>query len=349
MSTDKRIFIKNIYYMLSYVFTILQQREYDDVKAETFRHIHNLLAAILAKGIAGQLKHGLYREYSNRQENSSVLRGKIDLPGTIKHRLNRNRGVACIYDELSENNLVNQIIKTTVMALLDHEEVSVVHKLALKKNMLYFAKVDIVKPDNIHWEQIRFHRHNNRYRMLIALCQLVLEGMLLTTEAGKYRLANFIDTQHMNRLYEKFIRAYYKREYSDIKVSASQIRWSLDDGVNEFLPIMQSDVMLEKDNRVLIIDAKYYSQIMQKRYESRTIHSSNLYQIFTYVKNKAAQYGERTHHVSGMLLYASTNEAIQPNQQYLMSGNTISVRTLDLNCEFSEIEAQLKRIVEEHF
>lgn len=51
-------------------------------------------------------------------------------------------------------------------------------------------------------------------------------------------------------------------------MSASQIRWSLDDGVNEFLPIMQSDVMLEKDNTVLIIDAKYYSQIMQNRYES---------------------------------------------------------------------------------
>lgn len=132
-------------------------------------------------------------------------------------------------------------------------------------------------------------------------------------------------------------------------MSASQIRWSLDDGVNEFLPIMQSDVMLEKDNTVLIIDAKYYSQIMQNRYESRTIHSSNLYQIFTYVKNKAAQYGERPHHVSGMLLYAGTEEAIQPNQQYMMSGNAISVRTLDLNCEFSEIEAQLKEIVSEYF
>lgn len=91
-------------------------------------------------------------------------------------------------------------------------------------------------------------------------------------------------------------------------MSASQIRWSLDDGVNEFLPIMQSDVI-----------------------------------------NKAAQYGERPHHVSGMLLYAGTEEAIQPNQQYMMSGNAISVRTLDLNCEFSGIEAQLKRIVAEHF
>ena len=34
---------------------------------------------------------------------------------------------------------------------------------------------------------------------------------------------------------------------------------------------------------------------------------------------------------------------------YQMSGNKISVRTLDLNCEFSDITEQLKAIVDEHF
>lgn len=32
-----------------------------------------------------------------------------------------------------------------------------------------------------------------------------------------------------------------------------------------------------------------------------------------------------------------------------MSGNQISVKTLDLNQEFSEIEKQLKQIVKDHF
>jgi 5-methylcytosine-specific restriction enzyme subunit McrC len=50
-----------------------------------------------------------------------------------------------------------------------------------------------------------------------------------------------------------------------------------------------------------------------------------------------------------MLLYAKTDELIQPDQSYQMSGNQISVRTLDLNMEFSEIAAQLKGIVEAHF
>ena len=48
-------------------------------------------------------------------------------------------------------------------------------------------------------------------------------------------------------------------------------------------------------------------------------------------------------------LYAATDEAIQPDNRYQMSGNQISVKTLDLNRNFSEISAQLNRIVEDHF
>ena len=50
-----------------------------------------------------------------------------------------------------------------------------------------------------------------------------------------------------------------------------------------------------------------------------------------------------------MLLYAATDEAIQPDNVYQMSGNQISVKTLDLNQDFSEIAAQLKAIVDTHF
>ena len=33
----------------------------------------------------------------------------------------------------------------------------------------------------------------------------------------------------------------------------------------------------------------------------------------------------------------------------MMSGNQISVKTLDLNCEFSEISSQLNSIVRDYF
>ena len=50
-----------------------------------------------------------------------------------------------------------------------------------------------------------------------------------------------------------------------------------------------------------------------------------------------------------MLLYARTNELLVPDDVYYISGNKISVQTLDLNKEFSFISAQLDRIVEDQF
>ena len=349
MIKDKSIFIKNIYYMLSYAFTTLNQGGYEDVAAEEFENMHNLFAAILAKGIGRQLKQGLYREYLNRKEDVAGVRGKIDMPGTVQNRLARKRVLTCEYDELSENNLPNQILKTTVMILLRHARVDQEYKSNLKKEMLFFSNVDTINPSMIRWSAIRFQRNNNTYRMLISLCQLILEGMLQTTDSGEYKLASFIDEQRMNRLYEKFILEYYAKECAHVTATASQIPWALDDGIGTLLPVMQSDIMLTQGNRVLIIDAKYYTHTMQNRYDVRTLHSNNLYQIFTYVKNKDMVFGDEPHTVSGMLLYAATDEAIQPNNCYHMSGNKISVRTLDLNKDFSEIASQLNAIVDEHF
>ncbi|MCR5777213.1 MAG: 5-methylcytosine-specific restriction endonuclease system specificity protein McrC [Lachnospiraceae bacterium] len=349
MIKDKSIFIKNIYYMLSYAFTTLNQGGYEDVAIEKFDNIHNLFAAILSKGISRQLKQGLYREYMNCKEDVSVVRGKIDMPRTIKNRLARKRIIACEYDELSENNIMNQILKTTVKLLLQHGSVDKEYKNNLKKEMLFFSNVDTIDLGSIRWSSIRFQRNNNTYRMLISLCQLIFEGMLLTTDSGEYKLASFIDQQRMNRLYEKFILEYYAKECPQVKATASQIPWAVDDGQGTMLPVMQSDVMLTRGNEVLIIDAKYYTQTMQTQYDTYTLHSANMYQIFTYVKNKDSEFGGKQHTVSGMLMYAATDESIQPDNSYLMSGNKISVRTLDLNRDFSEIAAQLNGIVDEYF
>ena len=101
--------------------------------------------------------------------------------------------------------------------------------------MLYFSNVEIIEPTGIKWSSIRFQRNNQTYRMLVSICQLIIEGMLITTDSGDYRLASFVDEQRMCRLYEKFILEYYSRHYPELSVSASQIPWSLDDGIGTML------------------------------------------------------------------------------------------------------------------
>ena len=342
----KNIFIKNIYYMLAYAFTNLKQKDFKKIAGEKFENLHNLLAAILANGISNQLKQGLYREYINQIDNLTTLRGKVEMVGTIKNFVVGRKILTCEYDELSENNLLNQILKTTSVLLIRHGEVDSKYKAALKKAMLFFSSVDEINPYLIRWNTVRLHRNNQTYQLLLEICQFILEGMLLTTNDGEYKLREFADNQEMCNLYEKFLLEYYRKECPQVNVSRSQIAWALDDNISDMLPIMQSDIMLAQGNKILIIDAKYYSHTTQQNYNTHKIHSNNLYQIFTYVKNMASVSQKE---VSGMLLYAQTDEVIQPNNVYQMSGNKISVKTLDLNKEFIEIAAQLKAIVADHF
>ena len=313
---------------------------------EEFDHIHDLFAAILAKGIGLQLKQGLFREYLHKTEHLTTIRGKIDMAGTAANKIARKRMMACEYDELCENNCFNQILKTTALLLLHHQKVDQRQKAALKRVLLFFSTVDTIDLPSINWSLIRFHRNNDTYRLLLGVCRLIIDGMLLTTEEGVHRLASFIDETHMHRLYEKFIREYFKREHPMINTAASQIAWETDDGITTHLPTMQTDITLTYQDKTLIIEAKYYSRTLQRHYDTYSIHSANLYQIYTYVKNKAAADPHRK--VSGLLLYARTTDLIQLDDSYQMGGNTIEVKTLDLNKEFSAIREQLDGIAHQN-
>ena len=346
MTSDKGILIKNIYYMLTYAFQSLRQSNYDLVAAEVFENIHDMFAAILGKGVASQLKQGLYREYILQEEELSVLRGKLNIQGTIRNKIQHKQKLSCEYDELSENNLLNQILKTTMQVLVRQKTVKQEHKVVLKKNLIFFDNVDEIEPGQIKWDRIRYQKNNQSYRMLMNVCYLVITGLILSTDKGEVKLATFLDDRAMHSLYEKFILEYYRYHHPEYKANPDTIPWDIDDGMIEFLPAMVTDITLKHGGRTLIIDAKYYAHTMQSQYDVQSIHSGNLYQVFTYVKNLDKN---NTGNVAGMLLYAKTQEQITPNNKYSMGGNTIWVKTLDLNLPFSQIAEQLEKIAGDYF
>lgn len=339
--------IRNVYYMLSYAFQVLQEQGYQNMLTEEFDNAAELFAAILSKGISLQLKRGLNRKYITQQDLLSSVRGKINITNSIKMRSIIKTQLVCSYDEFSENSELNRILKTTVLLLLK-SEISKKRKKDLRQLLVYFSNVEILDVHNIDWN-IRYDRNNQTYHLLISVCYLVIKGLLQSQATGEIKLMSFLDEQHMCRLFEKFILEYYRKHYPQVSVNAEQISWQLDTGSKDMLPVMQSDIMLKRASNVLIIDAKYYSHTTQVQYNTHTLHSANLYQIFTYVKNKEVELKDKPHNVSGMLLYAKTDEIIYPNNSYQMSGNRIDVKTLDLNCDFIKIKEQLDNIIKVFF
>ena len=333
--------------MLAYAFQVLNEQGYRNIATEDFENTAELCAAILARGINIQIKRGLGKEYIPRTEALSSLRGKIDITESIKTQALQRKQLVCSYDEFSVNSYMNRIIKSTVLLLL-RADITKARKKELRKVLVFFDDVDVIDLYSVNWN-MQYNRNNQAYRMLISICFLVVKGLLQTQSDGTTKLMDFLDEQRMHRLYEKFILEYYRKEYPQITANASQIPWQLDDDMSAMLPVMQTDIMLSHGEKTLIIDAKYYAHSTQIQYDKHSLHSGNLYQIFTYVKNKEAELADSPHEVSGMLLYAKTDEDIYPENAYRMSGNRIEVRTLNLDGDFDSIRKQLDGIAEKYF
>lgn len=344
MTEDKGILIRNVYYMLTYAFQELKQNHFEDIAKEDFERIQDLFAEILYRGVSAQLKQGLYKEYISKQEPLAILRGKLNINGTIKERLNRRQTISCEFDELSEDNVYNRILLTTIMVLIKERSVSSKRKSALKSLVPFFCNVQTIECDSIRWSTLTFQRSNRSYRMLMNICNFILEGMLLTTESGTYRMATFSD-EHMNRLFERFVLEYFRVHHKGIKANAEKIDWDIDSEkeiiCTDFLPSMQTDIVLRRNERALIIDTKYYGKILRSVHDRESISSGNLYQIYSYVKNMDI---DNTGNVMGMLLYAKTEEAISKPIDAHFGKNRIIVNTLNLNQEFGKITKQLDNI-----
>ena len=73
--------IRNVYYMLSYAFQTLKTESYCHMETEEFDNAADLCAEILCRGVSLQLKCGIGREYMEKTESLSALRGRIDMGG----------------------------------------------------------------------------------------------------------------------------------------------------------------------------------------------------------------------------------------------------------------------------
>lgn len=349
MTEYNGIIIQNIYYMLCYAFEKMRPDDEAWSSKEEFTHLHDWLAAILARGMARLVKQGLYREYVECNETLSTLKGKLDLPGTIRHRVQRKQVLACQFDEFSENNLLNQILKTTAHHLVLQAEVDLKQRDTLKKLLYHFGTVDIINPRCIQWKRLQYQRSNQRYRPWIQLCKFIWQHVLFTTESGEYRIKKFTDDDMAN-LFERFVRNYYKQHYTNLLVSAKSMKWTADNDVEQYLPTLNTDITLQNKDckQTLIIDTKFYRTIMPiGQFGNKKFRSDHLYQIFAYVKNMDKG---NTGNVSGMLLYAKTTEEDVPdNTSFVIGNNHFCVRTLDLNQPFEQIQSQLDDIVKSYF
>ena len=326
--------IRNIYYMLCFSFNknLLSLKDISTVGTESFDNIYNLFSIILCMMVRKQVKKGITKDYINESNELATVKGKINITQTIKNNsLTRNR-LYCDYDEFSANNPLNQIIKTTSYYLINSKYIGKVTKKELKKTMVYFSNVDVVEISSINWKSLIYNRNNKSYKQIIVLCELILKGLIVSDKKGDARFNEFLDETALHRIYENFIREYYKKR----GLPASKRKFQLSDNKNSFVGFAETDITLENEENMLIIDAKFYTHILTEgRYgNSKIINRDNFNQVLTYVLK---QKYETKKNVKGMLLYAQTIDEPEINEIAIVAEHEVKIRTLDMNKEWKDI------------
>ena len=338
--------IQNLYYLLCYAWRFIPDDLAFDVGGMQSPDVLNLCAHVLTAGIDRLLRRGIDQGYLSLREDTSRLRGRIDITGTITGLTWLHARAVCQFDELTPNTIHNQILRTTVRLLSD-APIERALRDRLRDVDSRLSGIDVIQVHASLFKRVQLHRNNGFYAFLLRVCELV-HLSLLPDPAGENQSwfrDVLSDDDYMAAVFEEFIRNFYALKQSEFAVGRTQPKWgatAIEPNDLRFLPTMTTDVTLSSATRKIIIDAKYYRDALQTNYGSRTVHSGNLYQLLAYLRG-SSQETDSGQSIEGMLVYPVGEQFV--DLSYTIDGYAIRIYTLNLGQPWFQIEEDLLKLI----
>lgn len=338
--------LRNVYYLLCYAWDQWGLEGVAGVDGFDGDRVENLLGYVLRDGVSGLLRRGLDRGYVLEQEECRRPRGKVLVSQTIQRMLAPHGRVACEADDLCRDVVHNRLIKATLTSLVELPRLDGKLRAGLTDLRQRMGDVADVGLTVAGFRKVQLHQNLANYAFILNVCELVARSLLPEPASGRRRFRPFTASdQEMGRLFEAFVRNFLKGEQELFSVTKGKVPWDavpLAGADLAWLPEMETDVILQRPAQRIVIETKYYNEMLQSRYGSRKLISGHLYQLQAYLGHLAATPGPQP---VGVLLYAKSGEA--PRLDYRLGGHTVLVRSLDLDREWREIRRQLLGLADE--
>jgi len=339
--------IKNIYYLLSYAWNRLDERDRVAVDIDDKTELLDLFAKILINATKILLKRGIDRNYVERSEHVFGIKGKFEVSQTVKTSSMLSGRTVCTFDNYSENILLNQILVSTLWKLVKTKALDSQPKGNIKGLLWKLSGISRIELTARHFSAVKLNRNNSFYGFVVDVCKLIFENTLPSEDEGEWNFSDFTRNEHkMNQLFERFVFNFYKIEQEEFRVRRENIKWAFDSLVTDglkYLPKMETDITLESGKRKIIIDAKYYRETMSSYFGGQKIKSANLYQIFSYLINQQTN-DQITQTATGILLYPTIEEEFDLN--YSFDDHIVRIKTINLNASWKEVDLTLRELVD---
>ncbi len=332
--------IKNIYYMLLYAFDQISNKSViSDKDLEKLHTINDVVSFIFLSEVSRIVKKGLIKQYIDVEENSYIIKGKIDVKNSLRLH---NRKKKCTFDDYNFNNQLNSILKYTLNILVFASNDDIKRKA--RKLYIFFNEIQLVKYSFEDVKKIRFDRLSKDYEYAIKLASFIISCSIPDYKINKFKFIDFFENDEiMSIIFEKFLLNFYKI-HTEYRVKGNRkIKWYLSPiniSNTSKIPNMETDIEIEFDQTKIIIDAKYYKNAFTNRYGAQKHISTNMYQINTYLIHNINNYDN----LRGILIYPSNGYSFN-NQYHSSMGFTMEFYTVDLNNDWSHIEQELLNII----
>jgi 5-methylcytosine-specific restriction enzyme subunit McrC len=308
--------------------------------------LENLMASVLTGRLERLLRRGLERDYQEKREDSTCIRGRIDFQETTKRALRRQGAAHVFFDELSPDTLANRLLKATIRVLLRFETLSELNREELAGLYRGLREISDVRVFAGDFYRVRFHRNNQDYRLLISVCEMVHRYVLPQEHGHCMRFIDF-DEKQMWRVFQQFVTNFYRKRQTLYRVNPDAFPWlvSRSPEIERFsLPRLETDIVLSNSASRIVVDAKFFAEPFDRRrqYDKLTVRPGHLNQIFAYMQNIEAKDHQR-HQIDGVILYAAvTGEFLQ---DWTLFGHNLRVAAVDLSKDWMQIEKKLLSVI----
>jgi 5-methylcytosine-specific restriction enzyme subunit McrC len=349
LSTEYGIPIRNLWYMLLYAWNELPLRRIGDLEnVEDAPPLDALLAYILMKLTQQRLRIGLGRNYVAEKQLLRGIRGRINFNESLKHRTFERGQAHCEFQRFSINSPKNQIVRSTLVRLIQAGQFgATIQAEELRHNLRWLVRalegVDLIelKPDFIRRQQLG--RNDGDYRLMLAICEMILERQMPTESAGEQRLpALDRDALVLHDVYERFVANFYTVHLPGWSVTPHKhLKWHQKEP-SPHLPGMQPDLVLEEKStgRIVVLDTKFTAaSLVTGRWGGESFDSGHLYQVYAYLKTQE-HLSDHHRHASGILLYPSVTQQ-DFSETLELQDLRIRVECVDLTAPWIDIEKHL--------
>ncbi|WP_293354265.1 MULTISPECIES: restriction endonuclease [unclassified Microcoleus] len=194
--------INNIFGMLEYAYELKINFPKGEIECESLEQVYERLANILAQKIIERCRKGLYRDYLPKIEKLSYIRGRLDVREAVQKPWEVK--LKCHYNEQTGDIEDNQILAWTLFMIgrggLCGESVSSTVRKAFHA-LQGFVTLKQFKSEACIYRT--YHRLNQDYQILHALCRFFLENTGPSHEKGDRQMLPFLID--MAKLYEQFV------------------------------------------------------------------------------------------------------------------------------------------------